>query len=408
MATGWELRLREAAYTSPSGTRIVFNYEDVRRAFTKRTNAVEFPDADGTYIQDLGVGGRRYPLRVFFWGPDYDLAASAFEEILAEQGVGKLEHPAYGVVDVIPFGEVTRRDRLKTAANQAAIEVVFWETRGVVYPAAQDDPGSVVLGAVAEYNEAAAFAFSETPGIDSAVGQASLKSQYERQLAAVSTVLTPIAETQDDVAARFSAIEDSISLGIDVLVSDPLTLGFQTVLLIQTPARAAAAIADRLNAYAGLLSSLISGEGAASAQEFRTADLYASTYVSAEVVAVVNNTFLTKSGAISAAEILLAQLATVTAWRDNEFTSLGLVDSGEAYQELQEAVAVAAGFLVQLSFSLKQERSFVLQHPRTIIDLVAELYGVVDSQLDFFISSNNLTGSEIIELPRGRRIVYYV
>ena len=40
-------------------------------------------------------------------------------------------------------------------------------------------------------------------------------------------------------------------------------------------------------------------------------------------------------------------------------------------------------------------------------DLDAELYGSVDDRLDFLIESNGLTGSEILELPRGRAIVYY-
>ena len=79
-----------------------------------------------------------------------------------------------------------------------------------------------------------------------------------------------------------------------------------------------------------------------------------------------------------------------------------------AYQRLQEAVAITAGFLVEISFTLKQESIIILDRPRTIVDLVAELYGTVDDELDFFITSNNLSGSEILELPKGREIVYYI
>ncbi len=84
------------------------------------------------------------------------------------------------------------------------------------------------------------------------------------------------------------------------------------------------------------------------------------------------------------------------------------IDTGGAYQQLQDAVALTAGFLVEISFSLKQERVIILDRNRTIIDLAAELYGSIDDQLDFLISSNDLSGSEILELPRGREIVYYV
>ena len=98
----------------------------------------------------------------------------------------------------------------------------------------------------------------------------------------------------------------------------------------------------------------------------------------------------------------------MVAWRDVQFENLGEVDTGETYQQLQETVSLAAGFLAQISFSLKQERRRTLDRPHSIIELVSVLYGTVDSEIDFFITSNNLTGSEILELPAGKDIVYYV
>ena len=71
-------------------------------------------------------------------------------------------------------------------------------------------------------------------------------------------------------------------------------------------------------------------------------------------------------------------------------------------------MALTAAFITELSFSLKQEKSIILDRNRTIIDLSAQLYGEVDPQLDFMITSNDLSGDEIIELPRGKEIVYFV
>ena len=143
---GWQDRLREAAYTPPmTKLRLPFTYEDVRYKVRKRTSAFEFPDADGTYIQELGVGGRRYPMKIIFWGDDYDLEAATFEAALIEPGIGKLEHPIYGTVDVVPFGEITREDRLKSSGNQTTISLTFFETTGLVYPTAGTSPAGAVL-----------------------------------------------------------------------------------------------------------------------------------------------------------------------------------------------------------------------------------------------------------------------
>lgn len=412
----WTDRMREAAYTSPSGERAIFTYEDVSRNVEKKTTGYEFPDADGTYVQDLGHSGRRYPLRVIFWGENYDQEADRFEAGLLERGVGKLEHPMYGAVDVVPFGSIKRRDDLKTRANQAVIEVTFWETIGLIYPAAQQDPGAAVLEAVGEYNESAAGQFEGAVQLDTVAWRANFKGDYNALIGAAEAGLRAVADAQDAVRKQFNAINDSINQGIDVLIADPITLAFQTTRLLQAPARSASNIESRLDAYRDLANAITGGngavvksdEGARGSNRFHARDLYASTYVTGSVVSVVNNRFTTKTEALEAAEAVLDQFQDVAAWRDDNFQALARVDTGEAYQKLQEAVALTAGFLVEISFTLKQERRIVLDRTRTIIDVVAELYGSIDNQLDFFISSNSLTGSEILELPRGREIVYYV
>jgi len=412
----WNDRLREAAYTSPSGVRITFGFENVSRSFDKKGTSFEFPDADGTYVQQTGNTGRRYPLRVFFWGDEYDNEADAFIASLSESGIGKLDHPKYGTIDVVPFGSITQRDDLKTATNQAVIEVTFWETIDLIYPSIQNDPASEVLTTVDEYNDETATEFEEITDLDNAVEQSSFKNSYQLLLDSAASGLQSIADTQEGVQKQFDAINDSINQGIDILISEPLTLAFQTTQLLQAPARALTSIEARLNAYKDLADSIITGgdsiaspgNDSRNSNKFYGDDLYASTYVTGSIVSVVNNQFNTKTEALEAAESILQQFDNVVNWRDANFESLGEIDTGGSYQKLQEAVALTAGFLVQISFNLKQERRLVLDRDRTIIDLVAELYGSIDDQLDFFINSNDLSGSQILEIPKGHEIVYYI
>lgn len=413
----WQDRLKEAAYTGPvSGQRITYEFEDVSRSFDNKTTAFDFPDADGTYVQNLGKTGRRFPIRAFFAGEDYDLKAAAFEQLLGEAGVGQLEHPAYGRVDVVPFGTIERRDDLKSAANQAVIEVTFWETTGIVYPTGQADPATAVVSALDAYNAAIAQQFADSLGLETAGERTSFKGTFQNLLKTAKTGLQSIADAQESVSRTFSGIYESINQGIDTLVGTPIDLAFQTTLLIQAPALAATSIQARLSAYRDLAESIISGNGAVvsngtddtNANKYHTRDLYASGYVTGSVSSTVNNQFETKTDALAAAAELLDLFGSVAAWRDANYESLEQIDTGAAYQQLQEAVSLAAGYLVYISFSLKQERAVTLTRARTIIDLAAELYGSVDAVLDFFILSNKFSGSEILEIPAGRRVVYYV
>lgn len=413
---GWIDNLKNASYTDPIGTSWPFDYEDVREEIDKRGTAFDFPDADGTYVQQTGKSGRRWPMRVFLWGEDYDIDAENFQTALNQPGIGKLNHPLYGTFDVVPLGKIVRRDDLKTAANQAVFDVVFWETIGVVYPTDQQDPGNDIVTAIEEFNEAAAAQFESSTSLDSAVEQATLKGSYSALIDLANVGLEKVAATQENVEAQFNAVRDSINASIDTLIGDPLSLAFQTAILIQAPARALTAIGARLDAYENLLNSLTTGENAIAvpgldsnnSNVFHSKDLNALGYVSGSVLSAINNQFQTKPDALAAADIILDQMDRLTVWRDANFESLEEIDTGESYQQLLEAVGLAAGFLVQLSFSLKQERRFNLDRARNIVELTAELYGSIDDQLDFFIDSNNLTGSEILELPYGREIVYYV
>lgn len=438
----WQDRLREAAYRSPNGTRTVFTFQDVSRVAEKKTSAFDFPDADGTLVQDLGRKGRRYPLRVIFAGNDHDLEADAFEQTLLERGAGVLEHPRYGQVDVVPFGEITQRDDLKTRANQTVIEVVFWATIGTAYPTGQADGAAQALAAVDQYQAAASEALEDALEVDTQFEEVTFRDQWDGFLDNVESALAEVAEVQEDVARQFKDINDSINRGIDVLVAEPLTLAFQTIALIKAPARAAAQIEARLNAYGDLASSIVNGSasrigtGSAgtpqviaptndnrAANELASREVFAQGAVAGSVTATMTAAqspedeggYDTQPQAIAAAEQLLAQFEQVTDWADNNYRALDgtniearpVVDTGAAYQQLQEAVALAAGELVRLAFNLKQERRIVLDRARSLYDFVGEYYGDIDANLDFFINTNELTGSEILELPKGRTVVVY-
>ncbi len=429
----WKDRLREAAYTSPSGKRIVFQYEAVAREVTKRSSAFEFPGVKDAYVQQNGFGARRYPMLCFFSGKEHDLVATAFERALLEDGIGKLQHPLYGMFDVTPFGDIARREDLVTEANQSVVEVTFWTTIGSIYPSASKSGPNELDNAVSVYDLAAGSQFAGAMQLADTVSKANLKATIRKALRTIQSTLQAASDATESVNREFRDITSLINFGIDVLVGQPLDLARQISNLIKAPGRALAGIEDRLAGYEALAQrifaspagrpgdALVSGVSIPlrtrkAANDFHTSDLIATNAVMGSIVSVRNNTFSTKTEALSAAERIIAQFDAAVAWRDGGFSALSAVakvgayqqDTGESYQALQAAVATAVGFIVQASFSLQPEKAIVLGRARTIIDLCAELYGTTgDDALNLLINSNDLTGSEIIELQRGRRIKYY-
>jgi prophage DNA circulation protein len=410
---GWAERLKEAAYTPPSGSRLTFDFEDVSKETDKKTTVFTFPDRDGAYVQDLGIGGRRYPMLVFFWGDNYDTEARKFYEALEETGGGILEHPAYGRKEVVPTGTIKQRDDLKTAANQAVIEVVFWESIfDLTFPTATTAPTTAALEAINEFTISAPPQFVDTLSIVTSSETAGFTSKFSAGLAATRSALLSVVSTDAALWRQFDAAYDAITTNISDLVAAPAQLAADTIALMRLPAEAAATVEGKLQAYATLIEGLTSVSFVTSFDsQPDNAFIGDQLLVDAAHIALIESTILSEFSArpeaISAAEIISASLTVVTGWADTNRNALGLIDTGETYQTLISATSTATGRLVEISFTLLQERIFTLQSPRTPLDLIAELYGELDGKLDFFINSNNLVGTELLEVPAGREVRFY-
>lgn len=428
----------KASYKSPkTGTVVEFDWEVVSRETPLRRAVFEFPGINDAYVQDNGFSSRVYPLACIFWGDRCDALATAFEAALIEPGVGSLNHPFYGKLNVIPMGTIVRRDDLKSAANQAIVEVSFWTTTAVVYPQSQVSPKNEIEAAALAFSLAAANQYAAATKIDKAISKANVATTVRELLKKVRGALDKVSAATASVNRQFRDIERDINFGIDVLVGQPILLARQILNLIQAPGRALLGIMSRLEGYARLAASILKTSAAVGTQQipgiagtsvklaslklkesndFQTADLMVMSSVSGAALACLEAAFSsasearfqTRAEAVEAAVALLAQLDAAVVWREQRYDALEEVDTGESYQALQRLVALVAGLLVETSFDLAVEKRIVLDRPRTIIDLCAELYGTVDDKLDFLINTNNLTGSEILELPRGKSIAYYV
>lgn len=420
LSQDWRSRLRPGAYTSPSDTRLEYLYEDVRREGTKRGSVFQFPGVNGAYVQQKGFGPRQYPLRCFFSGPQHDLIADQFEAGLYEDGHGKLEHPLYGTFEVVPLGVIARRDDLARAANQSVVEVTFLAGLLDVYPAETVGAEDEILKNLGDFDAVAAQEFANRIEAQSSVARATMKGTVRGFLRDVSAALQTVSQHTSDVRAEFDSFFRLVNEGIDVLVGQPVLLAQQLSNLVQAPARALSGIQSRLEGYANLLDSIFTSpagrlstsvsplsRSVRRGNDFQIAQLLSMQAVAGTVRSAAVHEFATKPEALAAAVDALDRFDEMVAWRESGLAELGAIDEGGAYQTLHEAVARTAGSLVEASFSLVPERRIVLDRPRTIVDLAAELYGSVDDRLDLLITSNNLTGSEILELPRGRTIAYY-
>ena len=441
----WQTRLREFAYTPAGGARQVFKCHQLNRDIPLRGTAHEFPGVDEAYVQRTGYGSRKYPLRCYFSGANHDVAATRFEEAVLMPGVGTLEHARFGPLRVVAFGDVGRREDLVQEANQTVIEVTFWTTLEAIYPTADANPQNEIAAAIAAFNLAGASQFENAVNLSSEARRAAEKATIRSMLKGVGLALDGVSSSVASVRRSFAEIEETVNLGMDVLIGKPLVLAQQISNLIQAPARALTGIESRLDGYGLMLDNIIGSDagnpsnrigGSAVtlasrrsriANDWHTADLFALNAVAASVLVVsaypVDDSgrtvrspiFTSRPQAVAAAASIDQMMTLVVEWRDAQLLTIAALpvigvdqtDGGESYQTLRQASSLAVGSLIEQSFNLVPERSITLGRPRTIIDVCAQVYGAVDSRLDLLISTNDLSGDDILELPAGRKILYY-
>jgi prophage DNA circulation protein len=430
-AGSYEERIRTGAYISPGGTRIEFQCTTVRRAFTARGTAFEFQGIDNSFVQRFGISSRRYALACIFSGPTKDLEATAFEQALTEPGLGTLEHPLYGTVpDVTPLGEVDRFDDLIEDIDVAVVNVELWTTTGTAYPKPSANIENEIWESLDQFDVELAQALAKQAKLNTIARKANAIATTKKFLNSVSDGLQKASDTVSGARRQITELQADINYAMDVLIDKPLQLVRQVVGLIRAPAKALSSIAERLAMYQRIARDLtqsalstpadtlaagtaLQNRTVNIANDFAIADMFAQAAVSGSVEAVQQHQFTSRTEAVRAAASVTELFESVTVWREAQRQALvdvdpANIDTGESFQQLQRLVALATGRLVQISFTLFPERYLTLDRERALLDVLGELYGRVDNDaIDYLINTNNLTGSEILELPRGKRVAYY-
>jgi hypothetical protein len=432
----WEDNITQAAYTSPSGLVFTASFEDLSKEIEKKTTAFNFPDVDGTYVQDLGKKGRRYPMRWIFWGEEYDQDAEAFDDAIEEKGRGILQHPLYGTFDVIPFGTIKRRDDLVSAANQAVYDIVFYETIDIVFPVSELAAENAMEEGFSEASTTTAENYEDSLSVDTAQETTGFIDSAKAGLRKIKKEMAGIAATTAEIERQFNDVANLAEETISTLVGGPLLIATQLIALTRLPSQTAASIQSKLEAYGNLLSSLTIGPAN---QFFQGLDSQAGNAFSnnnmiakAALIASIESTispgpendpiFTTRTQILEAQENLDTKLTDYITWSDENrerlvFDALptrepgtnDLIDTGESYQKLLDVFSISQGRLTEIAFTALQERSVIIDRDRTFIDFCAEYYGELDPKYDFVIQTCNLTGWEIVNgIAKGREMVYYV
>ena len=435
-------RIKDASYTAPSGASISFDFEVVTREVNHRIGTFEFSGVNGTLHQDKGVSGEIYPLDVFVHGPDYDLEADRFVTLAKETGPGFLFHPRWGKKRV-QILSITQSENLVEEGGQALFVVKFQETLEREFPKTGTAPQQKVTALADDAQTEAINNFGDQVNVEDLADELAQEQEIISSGNKVFDTLSSVASSVQSVATRFRGHIDNVINKANEYVQLPFEYAFQITSAIRVVSEIPGRIDSQLQGFQNLLNVLdlrdITEAFTQSKNKLLIDELLAtSTVVSASesVNQAFNETSTLSRDSKGKAAITVPEvgtgfqsreevLAAVVYLRDNSQAITDMLDAGQVVfedsllsdsyiQSVQSYVSTweVAGTVIKagldLSFSLPIKRSIILPKSRTILDLSYEFYKNIDDiTLDYLILTNSLTGNDIIEVPRGKEIVFY-
>lgn len=413
----WEDRLTKPYYKSPSGRQLYFDFEDLTQKQTKNAKLWAFTGLADPYVQEFGISDRNFPSKCIFSGEDHDRLATAFVEMLSESGIGEFLHPLRGVMRVVPLGEFTISEPLKTAGNQSIVDVTFWRA-GTLQPNTQPDASNLAQQLVQQSKQQSAQVFSTTVDVTTPDAEFDLLARAQEGVAKVDRWLGKIAATNAATRAAYDEKFGILNSAITTLIGDPIALATEMIDLALLPSRGLASIGERLEGYVNLIADLFGSSPKDDEPSLVTYEadndlgvneVLAKAAVLGCVQVLATSTPTTRDEAMRAIVTTEAVVVTQSDWSETKRQTNGRTDTGEDVEILQRASASALERMLGLVVRLLVEKREVLDRDWALYELCAKLYGAIDeATIDRFILSNHFAGNEILLIPRGRTVVWYV
>lgn len=367
----------------------------------------EFPEVQGSLVRRGEVKGTRHNFDIYWDGEDHLDIATAFEISARNPKPWTVEHPYYGTILVHPMGMSFDH----SSDNVTHITGGWIETITTDAPVAvQSTPDKILADkSVIDAQMCEAYSADVIPKAKD------LKEMGDKTASTYKLGVKGISNTIDS-EAYFNAFQDATK-AINNATADPLMAIRQIQAMINMPFQFVATVKQRINTLLSQLAAL--GNSVVTIISRSSKKLYennAGSIVSSIIAATITGaTYKTRKDAVDSIEAIL------NAWNGylgnlDSLQSLngGVADSympdAQSLISLSNLVSYSVSALLQIATNAKQERTMLLEEDSSVVLLTKRFYGLKegDAAIDEFIDTNEIGLDEMIIVPKGRKIIYYV
>lgn len=366
----------------------------------------EFPEVNGTLVKKGTPKGRKFPLEVYFQGEDYLVQSDAFEVSARDQRPWVVLHPYYGNITVQPASLSFDNSKY----NSAKITGVLLETITEDNPKTVIDPIDTISLDKESLDKAFVAAFDVAPS----VSDINTLKQKNSIFYTLGAKIISLASESENYFNLFNEANAAV-LNATAL---PLQAIMATQALINAPALFEANVRDRLILLSTQFNSL---RDSLSSNERSGKKIYESSggaFISSMAIASANPL---DGNYKNMTDVLLAIEQIITSYNFylEDLDSIqtengGLPDSyipdASSLIGLSALVNLTISNLYKIALNSRSERSIVLEDDSNWVVLTHRFYGLdpLDNNLKELIENNSAGLNEMLQVRKGRKIIYYI
>jgi hypothetical protein len=399
----WQDNIENIVFSITTGDGLNYTpkWKNATKEVEYNASVFEFVNVDGSLVIRQKPKGRRFELEFYFDGENSIIQGNNFEISARDSRIWTVKHPIYGDFKCQPLN--LKQDN--SILNVSKFNVSVVETITDKYPDYTPVIEDEIIEQIAVTNENQAQALADSKELD--------KNELTENVTALDTALSKIIKSSEDLKAFKNLVSDSV-IEIQNVSSTGLSILRSMQALINYPATIVQTIESRFNAFEEAFDNLansfttnknqfeaIAGSLIAAMQLASSTNI-GSEYETRTKVLLQQNRLIEKYNEYIT---FLDSLQTERADSDDSY-----IPNYSGISSLNVLVNLSISNLFEIAFNAKQEREYTLLEDSNVVLLTHKFYGLDknDVNLDKFISSNNIGLNELLNIRKGRKVIYYV
>ncbi|MBL4809475.1 MAG: hypothetical protein JKY43_05395 [Phycisphaerales bacterium] len=370
----------------------------------------EFPNIGGTLVKRSKYKGTKYSLQVIFQGETNVDDARDFELSARDERPWKISHPMYDNIIVQP----TSMSFDNTGLNITRINIEIIETITDDAPKTSQDPKDKTSQDILTQQETAAGSFVND--VSPSVGDLNTLSDNTSTSYSLGADIVSDNVQANEYFNLFNKANSAILNG----ASDVSLMITAIQDVITYPSIFKVGVLTRLNLLKDQMLKLSESlDNLTTPNSKKIYENNGGALIMAMVNASINpfddNDYGNKKDVLNVIDVILdfynlylSNLDSIQTENGGEIDSY--IPDFQTLNQLTSVVGFAVSQLFTISIGAKQERIILLENDSNIIELSHRFYGlnIDDSKIDEFMRNNNIGISELLQIEKGREIIYYV